>query len=295
MSVLVSTTWLNRNQTDISAALMGMQELDIDGIELGSTHRWQYGLMDIVRNSGWQTIFVHNFFPPASNNLVVNLASDDQDIRIQSIDHARRCLWFSAEVGASLYTVHPGFLAEPRTGTSAEIKAYDFQYAGTFSVYEQAYARMVEALSVLRDEAKNLGVRLAIETQGSLTKPGVSLLEKPDEYERFFNDIPSGIDINLNLAHSIFASRHHQWDMKAFVARHKFRLAAVEISHNDGSADQHAALVPDSFALDWMRQLADVPMILEFRDVDRAALESSIKLARTAISSRYSGSFEVSI
>ena len=57
---------------------------------------------------------------------------------------------------------------------------------------------------------------------------------------------------------------------------------AVELSHNDGIADQHRPLEPDSWVLEWIPALPDVPLILEFREATRADIERSIALLRTA-------------
>ncbi len=286
MPILISTTWFGVSRTDLGDALDGIRSLDVDGIELGSTHEWRDDFTALVRDNDWGVVFAHNFFPPARDELIVNLASRDEAIRARSIDHAKHCLRFASDIGCRLYTVHPGFMSEPtgkREDRSDSPTAFDFAFESSRAQPDRAFSLMTDALCELSDEARRLGVGLAVETQGSLTAPGVSILETPDDFDRLFNAVPADVAINLNLAHTSFASRAHGFSLETFIDRFRARFVAVEISHNDGRRDLHAGLVADSFALEWARRLADLPLILEFRDVDHSTLEQSVGLIRSVV------------
>lgn len=286
MPILISTTWFGVSRTDLGDALDGIHALDVDGIELGSTHEWRNDFTALVRDNDWEMVFVHNFFPPARDALILNLASPDETIRACSIAHAKQCLRFASDIGGRLYTVHPGFMSEPtgkREDRSDSPTAFDFAFESSRTQPDRAFALMTDSLCALSDEARRLGVGLAVETQGSLTAPGVSILETPDDFDRLYDAVPADVAINLNLAHTSFASRAHGFSLEGFVERFRARFAAVEISHNDGQRDLHAGLVAGSFALEWARRLADLPLILEFRDVDRSTLAQSVGLVRAIL------------
>jgi sugar phosphate isomerase/epimerase len=284
MQIFASTTFHGTERTRASAVVAMMQSLPLDGIELGSTHVFENEAAILAIREVWKRrILTHNFFPAsADESLVLNLAAPDAALRARSLEHCRTCIATAAKLGAELYTVHPGFLAAPLEAASKKgASYYDFRFAEMRVPHDVAFAAMMESLGALLDAADEAGITLAIETEGSLTKQGVLLMEQPHEYERLFAALPR-IRLNFNLAHTRLSSRVHGFDLDEFIARFGSRFAAVELSHNDGQSDQHAPLVHDSYVLSWIDKLPDVPFIMEFRGATLADLERSASLIRSA-------------
>lgn len=279
-SILVSTTWRGPAPTDLAAVLDEMRGFDCDGIELGSTHFWRPDLEKIVGTRPLGRILVHNYFPPARKNLVLNLASIDEDVRAASLAHAHVCLAFARAIGAEGYTVHPGFLADAAVVEGRA--SHDFIFAKPRARRARAFSLMIESLKRLAEEAARLNVSLLVETEGSVTHRDVLLLDRADEVERLFDEIPSGIVLNLNLAHTRFSAAVNGFSVERFIARFAARIGAVELSDNDGTADQHESFSRVGGVLDWLPLLPDVPLILEFRDCGRAEVEESLALLRGA-------------
>lgn len=287
MQVFASTTCLGVGRTDLEEVLASLKSVGLDGIELGSTHRWRPDIAEVVRVHKPERLLTHNYFPPSPTDLVLNLASTDAGVRAASIRHALACVDFAADAGAELYTVHPGFLT-PTAATTAmrrPDRGYDFVFGGAAVPYETAYVLMLDALAQLLSHAHRRGVRLAIETEGSATQPNVLLMQRPEEFRRLFADLDTQVWINLNLAHSTLAAAVHGFDLTALVRELAPRIAAVELSHNDGREDLHQALVGDSYVLRWAPSLPDVPLILEFREASTADVARSAELLRRAIAS----------
>ncbi len=288
MRVFASTTAIGPGRTAAAEALVALDGLALDGIELGSTHRWQPDLCEriteVTARDDWSaTLFAHNYFPPAEHDFVVNIAAADKTIRAGSVAHAKQCLATAKAIGAGLYTIHPGFLAEDAAPAAARRDgAFDFEFRGRRSPHPQAFARMIDSLREIITEAERLGVAVAVETEGSLAKRDVLLLERPEEFDALFEAIPHGLGMNFNLAHTALAARVHGFSVADFIARFAPRFKAVELSHNDGICDQHRPLEPDSWVLEWIPELPDVPLILEFREATRADIERSIALLRRA-------------
>lgn len=283
MQVYASTTFLGTGATDLAEPLGLLADIDLDGVELGSTHRWRGDLAAEVARLWSKPMLTHNYFPPAKDDMILNIASADTEIRSRSIAHMKHCLAFAADIGATLYTIHPGFLAEPKAaGNDPAARRFDFQFDGNGTPHARAFQLMIDALKDLVEAAAASGVRLAIETEGSLTSAGVTLMEEPAEYDRLFDAIPEGLSINLNLAHSSLAAKGRGFDLGDFVDAIVPRIAAVEISHNDGHGDQHRPLEPDAPVLDWIPRLPDVPLILEFRCAAAADIRRSAQILRDA-------------
>ena len=281
MQIFASTTYLGPGRTPVDVALAGLEECGLDGVELGSTHVWAPNFGHLVKKAWPSRVLSHNYFPPAESEIFLNLASSDEHIRSASISHAKSCLIFAKEVGAELYTVHPGFLADPRAESESDNgEGYDLVFADSLTGYHQAFELMVNSLDELVTHARRLGLRLAVETEGSLTRPGVSLLEREEEYQALFERIPNGLWLNLNLAHTMLGGRAHGYSVQKFITSFRDRIAAVEASHNDGRVDQHKSLVMDSYVLDLARKLPDVPVILEFRNATSDDVAESVTLLR---------------
>lgn len=284
--IYASTTYLTGTSTDLLVAVSELATIGLDGIEIGSTHAprpWAQMAANI-RELWSSPVVTHNYFPAAESELIVNLASGDEDIRTASIAHARHCLACAAEIGASVYTVHPGFLVEVLARAQAGGDNYDFRFSNERSPRERAFVRMLRALEKLAAEAQRLGVTLAVETEGSVTSADVLLLETPQELERLFAELGGAVQLNLNLAHTALAARHHGYDMGDFIARFASRFVLCELSHNDRVRDQHRPIPADSWVLDWLPRLpAGLPLVLEFRDASLAAVADSAKTVRASL------------
>jgi hypothetical protein len=144
----------------------------------------------------------------------------------------------------------------------------------------KAFSHMVKSLEELILYSENLDVKLAIETEGSLTKPGISLMENISEYENLFSIFSDSIKLNLNLAHTSFAAKAYGYDLSEFINNYYNWIIAVEISHNDGFTDMHAPLIEKSYIFNYIRELPDVPMVLEFRNASISDVKESIVLMR---------------
>ena len=280
MRIYLSTTFYGHGLTNLTDVLELVSDLDLDGLELGSTHRHIANPELLVRNHYQGPLVTHNFFPAsADTNFVINFASKDEDLWLKSVNHAKYCLGVAASLGAEVYTVHPGFMAMPKTNTGTSSN-YDFVFSNDTINHNASFALMISALKELVPQARALGVKLAVETEGSLTNPGVLLLERIKEYEILFAEFPEDLYLNLNLAHSHFAATAHDFSLVEFIQRYYDKIVLVEISHNDGYSDQHKPLIAGSSIFDWLKILPDVPRILEFRNATIEEVRQSVQLMR---------------
>jgi sugar phosphate isomerase/epimerase len=279
MQLFLSTTFKGISTTDLEEVLSLLNELNIDGIELGSTHIYRSD-MEVMINKMWRKRMVtHNFFPPTKDpSFVMNIASNNFKIRNESIRHAKHCIKVAANIGAEVYTIHPGFTAT--ADLQKKNTTYDFHFGSERVKKELSMVTMLESLSELIDTAKQFKVKLAIETEGSHTEPGVLLMETMDEYDQLFLKHPENLYLNLNLAHTRFAAEEHLYSVKEFISQYYNRIALVELSHNNGKKDQHQSLVEGSYLFDYLDLLPNVPHILEFRNSNIDQIKYSIELMR---------------
>jgi sugar phosphate isomerase/epimerase len=280
MQIFLSTTFHGNTSTDIEEVLQLIEDIDIDGIELGSTHSYRSGIKNIINRGFDKRVVTHNFFPPAKNSdFVINIASDEDHIRTKSINHANYCIEFASSIGAETYTIHPGFLAKPDVLKNSN-NTYDFNFTNERISKKDAFANMLESLKVLLKTSKENKIKLAIESEGSLTEPGVLLMETVEEYEQLFNIFKEDIYLNVNLAHTRFASIQHKYKVEDFIKLYSEKIILAEISHNNGKIDQHLPLTDNSFIFDYLPLLPNVPYILELRNSTIPQIKQSIQLMR---------------
>lgn len=279
--VFVSTTFLP-DDTPIGEAIAMCRAHGLRSLELGSNHAYEADPIAAVQGHGLRCI-VHNYFPPPPESFVVNLASLDDDICRRSRAHVARSIDYCRRVGALLYTVHPGFLSDP-TAPSRGTNNYDFLFADASvdgATYERAYTRMLDSLAWATAAAADAGVRIAIETEGSVAKQDRLLMQRPEEFERLFTRFsPEALGISLNIGHLRLASEAFGFAPSVLVDTVADYVVAFELSHNDGVTDDHRPLLPGAWYWDVVTdaRFVDAFKILEFRNVTPDAVVANVAL-----------------
>jgi sugar phosphate isomerase/epimerase len=266
----VSTTFIS-DGSPVEDALELCLKHDIRGVELGSNHRFERLPETKIEKYPDLSYLVHNYFPPAEEDLVVNIASLDDKTRESSIEHIRRCIDFSSQIGAQLHTFHPGFLSDP-LGKSENSSNYDFRFEEFSSEgrkYEDAFTQMLESVTTIAEYARRKGVDIAIETEGSVDKWDHLLMQRIDEFDEFFRHFPSGtVGVNLNIGHLSLAANVFGFSWEEFVDAVADRVVAMELSHNQGQKDDHKPLIAGMWYWDIIRdcRFVNTYKILEFRN-----------------------------
>jgi sugar phosphate isomerase/epimerase len=191
---------------------------------------------------------------------------------------------FCIDVNALLYTIHPGFLSHPSPSVDLKNKNYDFQFLDNTVVNnKKGYETMILSLKKIANYASSNKMKLAIETQGSLQKKDFLLMQRPIEFKKLFSEIPNNIYINLNLAHTYFASLSYRFSIIKFIKFIESKVEAVELSCNDGIHDQHLPIKANSKNLNFLKYLKNKPIILEFRNCNLSTLNKSINFLNANI------------
>ncbi len=281
MNLYVSTTFLEDGST-IEEALNLCQKHDITNLELGSNHCYSPEFESIVSSFDLNYL-VHNYFPIPKESFVLNLASTDESILEKSIKHVQTAIDFCSEVGALLYTFHPGFLTDPK-GPNQSSQNYDFQWDDSIKNtinYSQAYESMLKGIDTCVDYARQKKVRIAIETEGSYKKKDHLLMQHPEEYTRLFKHFsPADLGINMNLGHLNLASKAFNFTETEFTDLISDYIVAMELSHNDGMEDQHLPLIEEAWywpiILD--PRFSSAYKIIEFRNTSIEGILDNINL-----------------
>ena len=244
-----------------------MAHIELDGIELASTHQ-SLNARDLEKiNQLDCPVITHNFFPPNDDKFVINLASLDDEIRAKSLDYVLNAIRFATEIGAEIYTFHPGFRQEV-VEPNQDGRNFDFSFGSKRSSWKAAFDTMLGSLDKVATEASKQGVNVLMETGGSVTSPEASLMETPEEFSQLKQFFGQSIGINFNLAHSFLAGLHHKFDVRELIDDLLPLISVVELSHNDQKIDQHLPLPPDSYIYAFLPKLVDKILVLEFRNCE---------------------------
>ena len=283
--IYVSTTYPKKEKTRLEDVLFELKNLEIDGIEIGSTHYYQSKkeFKNIIKkNIKNKKIFIHNFFPPIiDTDFVINLASKDKIIHKQSIDMIINNIDFCKSIDAQLYTIHPGFLSRPSPAINFKKNNYDFNFSSKVSSYNEAFNKMIFSLKKIVNYAKNKKMQVAIETEGSIKKKNFLLMQRPGEFKKLFDEINDNLMVNLNLSHMHLASKSYNFSIKNFLNYLKPKIAAIEISSNNGIDDQHLPLKKNCINLEYLKYFnLKKPIILEFRNSNLSQIKKSISILK---------------
>ena len=279
-NIFVSTTFAEDNSR-ISDALDICKRENICNIELGSNHIYEKNFKKIIQKYNFRFL-VHNYFPIPKKSFVVNIASLNKKIRTISIQHVKKAINFCKVTNSKLYTVHPGFLADPINAGRAKSN-YDFIWDNNNlnGNYNLAFNNMLSSLKKIVHFAKRKKIKIAIETEGSFKKKNLLLMQKPAEYKELFKYFkPNDLGINLNIGHLNLASKAFKFSKFEFVKKLKKYILAIELSHNNGIEDQHLPLKTD----EWYWKIINDPdfskvyKILEFRNTSIKNIKNTLNL-----------------
>lgn len=281
MNVFASTTFaeVGSRATDVIELMVAR---GITRIEIGSIHAYEPDVAQKLAGVPAEFL-VHNYFPPPPESFVVNLASLDDRIRDRSLRHALDGLAFCAAIGALIYTVHPGFRSDPAGPSASLSRNFDFRFQAdpaSGGRAKEAFKLFLEAVQVLGMRAGELGMKLAVETQGSMSNPHQLLLQTPDEFEEFLAETADlAVGLNLNLAHLSLASDAFGFDLAQALKWLAQRTTVIEVSHHDGAVDEHRPLVDGAWYWSVVSDpgfLRD-PVVLECRDTPIEAIEQGVR------------------
>jgi len=288
MPAYVSTS-VFANGTSVETAIESLLDLGIENIELSSVHEYDENVLAVVAHFD-ANFLTHNFFPPAKDRRVLNIASANEKVRQNSIEFIKEAIDFAERMDIKLYTFHPGFLRDPIAEIRSKEK-YDFEFsadaaAPTAAEYERSFERFLHAVKEIGNYLQGKEVKVAVETQGSVVRKDMVLFARPEEFKRFYDEIKSEpIGINLNLGHLNLAAKAWGFDKKEAAEKIQDRISAVEVTHNDGSVDDHAPLREDAWYFKVLKDkyFQNVPVIFDGRFTPEPLILRSYDLLKEVV------------
>lgn len=228
-------------------------ERGIKNIELSGGTYFYEGIEDDLRALSGKydlTYACHAYFPPPREPFVVNLASCNDKIYRQSIEHYEKCIRMLKRIDCKFLSVHAGFMVEVGANEIG-------RKLSSGIVYEEdsAYERFCNAYEHILKECTKNGIELYLENN-------VLSAENYEEFEYhnylMMTDYSSilkmreKLDFNLllDLGHLHVSAQTLRRDFRDECSRLKKYVKWIHISENNGISDEHKPLKAGSEILE---------------------------------------------
>lgn len=280
--LFVSTSCLLYEQP-IGSRISLYQQHNLNNIELG-------GMVSVTKNDLSQinllkaNFLIHNYFPPPREAFVLNLASNDDDIRKRSLEMVLKAIDLSSEIGAAFYSIHGGFITDPVSfdGTSFVLPCPESSDAAI-----RAIDRFVETLKTALEHAEKCKVGILVENNVCSAKHrGKLLLQTAEEFLSLFRLLSSPyLGAVLDTGHLNVSAHTLGFDRIFFVEQMSPYIRAIHIHDNDGTADRHQPIGPNSWVIDVLRrpEFANITLIVEAKFDDMADLSEHVNWLKNEI------------
>lgn len=239
------------------------RQCGFDAIELGANV--SVNEEDLTQIDELQCNFlVHNYFPPPQEAFVLNLASQDDDIRQRSLEMVFKALDLTVQLGAPFYSVHAGFITDP---TSFGTTSFVFPMPTSSSEKQAAATRFKASLEKVLSRAQKLGLQVLVENNVCTEDlRGKLLFQTADEILGVFHDLSlSNLGLLLDTGHLNVTAHTFDFDRMRFVERVAPYVRAFHISDNDGAEDTGEPVCEDSWVLDVLHrsEFVGLPIVVE--------------------------------
>ena len=183
---------------------------------------------------------LHNYFPSLGKSFVMNLASENNEIRNKTQKLIFKALEWSHELESDYYAFHAGFLFDP-----APIELGGNLTMHKIEEYEDAKYRFKQQLYPLFERAKTLGVKIAVENNVydkknfKCYKDNIPFLAV---CEQNINDLLiDGVGLLLDFAHLKVSATSLNQNYHELCRRWLPYVSGFHLSDNDGFVDQNEA------------------------------------------------------
>ena len=237
MSVFVSTG--GNKQLTPKQSIEAFKKGGITSIELSGGVYSENIVSDLINLKNDFKFQVHNYFPPAKDSFVINLASQDKEIEERSLHFVKKSITLASQIGATHYSFHAGFLLDPKPKELGKkinkIEIFDRDKA------KETFFKNTKNLSKF---AKNQNIKLLVENNVvshenlSNFKVNPFLVSEPNETAEFLKMFDKNeINILIDVAHLKVSANSLKFKAENFFHSCADRVGGYHLSDNDGLRD----------------------------------------------------------
>jgi sugar phosphate isomerase/epimerase len=262
---------------------------DIKNVELSSAVGYEPNLLKAVFESHEKGInfLVHNYFPPAEEAFVLNLASTNDETLYRSRQHCKEAIDLCVEINSPFYSVHSGLAIELEPQLLGRPKAQAKLCNASSVPYEKAYGNFVESLLEINRYAKSKGIGFLIENnlmtplQRTTGQDEVFLMVSAEEVERVMQDINDpNFGVLVDIGHLNVSAEARGFDREDFIRQLSPYIRAFHLSENDGRTDQNLSIHDDSWFLPILKDFPESAFVIEAYDLSITQIKEQIQIVK---------------
>ena len=193
-------------------------------------------------------LMLHNYFPPAADPIVLNLASTNDAIAFKSLNFYKEIINLSAMLSSPVVGIHAGFLLDP----PAQELGKTLSKSKLFS-RDQAMTLFIQRVRDLSSYAAIRDVRLLVEnnvlSKGNFEthESNILLLADGVEIVDFFKELGGDVGLLLDVGHLKVCSNTLNFDLlDTFELLERF-TEGYHLSENLGESDDHLGFDLDAW------------------------------------------------
>jgi len=224
-------------------------------IELSAGKYSESLLVDLKSLTSSARFKVHNYFPPPKLSFVLNLASLNSGVANASLEHIKKAIRWTTELGDSTYSFHAGFLMDPKVEElGRKVKPR------VLSNRREALSRFIERVNQIDDFAQIHGVKILIENNVLSANnfhnfnSNPFLMTDADECIYVMNQTSSNVKLLVDVAHLKVSASSLGFDPIIFLTSCGKWIEAYHLSDNDGTRDSNESISQDSWFWPYLRR-----------------------------------------
>jgi sugar phosphate isomerase/epimerase len=227
--IYVSTSCLGGTR-DLQEILQVYRTHGIERVELSSGLDYIEDAAAVLKRYSRLKFVIHNYFPPARVPFIMNLAAQDDEVRMPSVEICKRAVELCHCFGFGMYSFHPGFRLEGTLELGFELSS------SRVVPYERSFQAFCRSVEEILEDSRRLGVKVALENLEH--KNQAYMMTRPEEFAQFQEIFPE-VGVLLDLGHLKIASARLGFEINDFLRAVQDNVLEVHIHENDGEMDLH--------------------------------------------------------
>ena len=223
-------------------------------------------------------LMLHNYFPPPPNPFVFNLASKNIDVVSKSMELAREAIRLSSLAESKFFALHGGFLIDPKPSELGKpiAKSLTRDRMEALDQFKGNITKLIEF-------AEESNVRLLVENNVLSLRnyetfgENPLLFVEPQEILNFIEEMGNKVGLLLDIGHLKVSTSTLRLSLREAFELLSPVVEGYHLSENDGIADDHRALVSDSWILSELGDNSSF-VTLEIHSQDISEIQHSVKL-----------------
>lgn len=266
----------NLNLVEASRFLFqcGCTEIELSGCQ------WSQSAIDEIKRLSRNNIRFqpHNYFASKEKPFVLNLASCNENIVKESLEHCKFAIKFASELRQKYYSFHAGFLIDPKVDELGK----NIQSSSIIS-RELGLTNFLHNVNILLEYASIFNIKLLIENnvlsaenyKKFNTNP--LLMVEPSECLYVMEKFNGKVGLLLDVAHLKVSANTLDFDVTTLFELCDKYIEAYHLSDNNGLADENKPFTNDSWFWQYLKPEIEY-VSLEIYTKDSFVLRNAMRL-----------------